>query len=213
MPSLYQTVNEERFRDLCSDSREWLTLAAEVLQKLKAGFFCPKEVVDALGQNFMSPSLAEGYAFLRLWAMINTNELAIGRLHLGRQPVADRFVAENNEAIGRLADTSGVDCEAVFWGGLEDSDGYVRLGQEIALDLLGTKSEMLIEQPGGGDFPLEVGYQVYSKTLHQLAFHRKLARWPYGSSEVFLLEVPRAVHDRRWNTVLDKLGVGRGEPI
>jgi hypothetical protein len=201
MPSLHVAANEQVFEELCAEDSEWLTLAAEVLQKLKQGFYGPKAIIDALGQNWMSPSLAEAFAFAQLWRMLWLGEVVVARLAIGREPLADVDVSGNNEALQRLGQTSGVRCSARFWGGLADQDGFVRLEQTVRLIAVNFSDQEVWDGPDGLEYPLEVGYQLWSKTLHVLRTHGKLARWPYGSRDVFLMMVPESVHDR-WQASL-----------
>lgn len=201
MPSIHVAANEQVFEELCAEDSAWLTLAAEVLQKLKKGFYGPEVVVDALGQNYMSPSLAEAYAFAQLWRMLWAGELAMVRLAIGREPLPDAEVNGNDGALQQLSKMSGVRCSAQFWGGLADQDGFIRLEQTVRLELVNFSAQEVWDGPDGLEYPLEVGYQLWSKTLHVLRTHGKLARWPYGSKDVFLMMVPPEVYDR-WQASL-----------
>jgi hypothetical protein len=196
MPSLHVAANEQVFDELCAEDGAWLMLAAEVLQKLKKGYYGPKAMVDVLGQNYMSPSLAEAYAFAQLWHMLWAGEVAMVRLAIGQEPLADMDVDGNNGALQQLSKTSGVRCSAQFWGGLADQDGFIQLEQPVRLGLVNFSVQEVWDGSDGLEYPLEVGYQLWSKTLHMLRTHGKLARWPYGSKDVFLMMVPREVHDR-----------------
>jgi hypothetical protein len=210
MPSLHVAANEQVFEELCAEDSAWLTLAAEAYQKLKQGFYGPKMTVDALGQNYMLPSLAEAYAFAQLWYMLWAGELAVTRLAIGQEPFADADVDGNDEVLQQLSRTSGVRCSARFWGGLADDDGYVRIEQPIWLELVNFSGEKVQDGPDGLDYPLEVGYQLWSKTLHTLRTRGKLARWPYGSRDVWLLMVPGEVYDY-WQERLAEMVLGKAE--
>lgn len=187
MPSLYEKVAQDLFDKRTAEDVSWVVLCHEVLQNLRKGFY-PQDVVDALGQYFYAPPPAEALSFLRLWSYVQNGVLVAARIHLGCAPVPDEFIEENNRRLQRAARC--VDCEIAFWGGLDDDDGVVNLLQPICLTSM--NNPQVEECYGGSDscsFPLEVGYQSWSKTLNRLHSGGLLARWPYHQEYLWLFKM------------------------
>jgi hypothetical protein len=202
MPSVYESAAMRLFDENCEQDSQWLSIAADTSVKLRQRYYS-REVVDALGQYFMSPPLHEVFSFLQLWTHLHTGEVAAVRLYMGQTPFADSNIEANNAALQKIEKCSGIRCRAEFWGGLSDSDGFIQVEEPIELSTISLEIPNVTIEHGGADslsFPLEVGYQAWSKSLVTLRQVGLLARWPYDSKDLWLFkirdEVRTAMQDR-----------------
>ena len=202
MPSVYESAAMRQFDENCEEDNHWLSLVANTSVKLRQRYYS-REIVDALGQYFMSPPLHEVLSFLQLWTHLHTGEVAAVRLNIGQSPFADSNIEANNAALQKIEMHSGIRCNAEFWGGLSDSDGFIQVGEPIELSTLSLEMPNVVIEHGGADslsFPLEVGYQSWSKSLITLRQLGLLARWPYDSNDLWLFkmrdEVRAGMQDR-----------------
>jgi hypothetical protein len=74
-----------------------------------------------------------------------------------------------------------------FWGGNRDEDGEITVDYPIELSVT-TMHGIEVTKLVSGRFPLEVGItSVYKTIAHLSAGAKRLARWPYGSDDIYLL--------------------------
>lgn len=184
--SYYDLAAKRHLDELVEEHPETLSVAYDALHKLKNNFF-PKDIVAALGQPYRPISMAEALSFAYLWRDICLGNLAACRIDLGIGPLKDKFIEDNNERLQRAKKC--INCDIVFWGGLDDDDGFVSILDPIVLATMNTPRREITY--GGGvsqTFPLEVGHQSFNKTHLTLTSHGLLARWPYGSRYLWLIK-------------------------
>ena len=69
-----------------------------------------------------------------------------------------------------------------------DEDGYIFVAGDIDFSIVAIRGDTNQSLAVGGLFPLEVGYTSSIKTMMYLCpTMGRLARWPYGSSSIYLL--------------------------
>lgn len=163
---------------------------ATIEERLQQGWYDQK-AVDAIGQVGhwkQRIDAVEAYAFVKVWYAWSTNNVVATRLYIGQGPERDSEIDENTAILKRLPEMCGLNCEARFWGGTQDEDGCVLIQDSVVLT--GGSSDRYEEElRPPTDWPLEVGSQRFCKTLMALNTVGKLARWPYGSRDIWLFSL------------------------
>ena len=132
----------------------------------------------------------DAYCFAYVDGLIHSGLVRLCRIEVGSQPYPDKMKVENNQ---RLRDLP-VPFRAEFVGGYGDSDGRLSWDDEIRVVPVpcledGCPSKSVKEtmlRPGS--CPLEVGFTDPSRTWGHLAQDGRLARWPYGSNYIYIME-------------------------
>jgi hypothetical protein len=120
----------------------------------------------------------DAWVFAQIHCMSKTGDLQILRVDLGHSPAGDKAVVQNNAALAALPSPFRGD----FKGGQRDSDGDVTWDEPILVN--GDRWEP-------GQAPLEVGTTRCATTWLHLCRYRWLARWPYGSTDVYVMQWKR----------------------
>lgn len=115
--------------------------------------------------------------------MFYQNKIASRRILIGCEPFADAEVEKNQQALQQIEEP----VSATFWGGTQNEDGVLTICREISAEFIGLNAPSPI--PIQGSYPLEVGYTNPQKTLHYLRTGPGLARWPYGSQDIYVMHV------------------------
>jgi len=188
---MYETGLEEIMaRDLC-EHPELATTIAQVLARLRRGNYYEQELVDAIFQKWRWPcTFADAFAFTKVYSELVNNGnpmLRMVRIRVGATPCSDKARDENNRRLKGLSPQFS----AQFWGGCGDHDGW--FGWHDHLHLCGNVNVdgALVEGPtvtvSAHKLPLEVGTQSAAKTLHMVMRNFGVARWPYGSDDVWVI--------------------------
>ena len=177
---------------LMAESRELRECLFDYQQKLHAGFFS-QSYVDAVLQkwNRRGYDIHDAYAFCQVHRQLCSGSIASTRVYIGATPRADKEIAYNNSVV-RGNENSLFFGE--FWGALADDDGYITWSKPLEFEVTKCsltddtieRSSVLIEPRR---LPLEVGTTEGSRTMVHLAFEGGLARWPYGSEELYVYVV------------------------
>lgn len=198
-------ATKEVVEELIRENPEWLYLLYEVREKVKKGFF-PEDVVDALGQYFYSPEIEEYHSFAQLWQHLWEGDLIATRVRVGKGPLKDKFVADNADA---LAGVTWVYWEVEVRNGTGDDDGFINLKSPLVFVDFLTPQNQYVHEVDIVSFPLEIGYQTWSKTLINLRMLGRLARWPYGSEHVWLFKIRKEARQAMQDRFMERLGIRR----
>jgi hypothetical protein len=144
---------------------------------------------DIFGDLFYATALdnieLDALATILVW--IDGGLLTACRIQVGNTPGYDRDVEYNNQCIKHMpAPFSG--CFKGGDGG--DNDGQIRWNAPVNLNMIvnGTEYKTVLSPETIPDrAPLEVGYTNYSTSYQHLIEEGALARWAYGSEDIYLL--------------------------
>ena len=131
-------------------------------------------------------TIVDAYAFGEVHAGIMLGNIVMAKICLGFEPGRDKDIDGNNEKLKKIfSPFSGK-----FWGGTQGEDGRIDISGEIDLSGKNIETNKKISIKTSGSFPLEVGYTSAVKTFFSLCAEGgvgRLARWPYGSPDIYLL--------------------------
>ena len=181
--SLEKVVNEKLQEPLGAQ------VYASILKKLNDGFF-DHEWVDAIFQKWerYPITIYDAYAFGNVWTWIGLGQIYMAQINIEYIPVADRQIEEMNQILQSL----WYPFSGTFWGGTQDEDGIIEIAEPIELqnqpNFTNTESRSCFIS---GSFPLEVGYVSAAKTMVYMNGFGRLARWPYGSRDIWLFQRDR----------------------
>lgn len=198
----YQEAEKNWIKTILADADK-VTVYSEVMRKLHAGYY-NQSWVDVFFQKWArygKVNIAEACAFAQLWSGLCNGAIAHTRLVVGQSPLNDAEIEGNNailqnalSLINSREDNGEVApdvCKwrAGFWGGSQDADGYIEWDGIPVLEFHRNAMPAGSCKSEWNRAALEVGYTHCIKTLNQLRMSRILARWPYDSREITLLEV------------------------
>lgn len=194
----------EDFADACVTGMtpEEIALYGGVAQDM--GILATKNdpLLEVIVQNYRGGArfdLAEAWVFAQVLYRVRRGEMDLGVLNLGREPGPDAAVEDNTKALrsGLAENYSGV--SGVVWGGYGPFDGLIEwevpLRFQRNFDPPGESHRIEIVEHPAGSAPLEIGYQSAARTWIQLLQSKCLARWPYGHTRVYLLDLGLAAWD------------------
>jgi hypothetical protein len=185
MTTMLDRVNKQRVDKLMSDPG-WMATMADYTGKLRSGYFEHADVVFQKWERF-SIDLYDVYPFIMVHCDLMLANIVCATIEIGEAPHADKHIAENNAILHKLWDPF---C-GEFWGGTQDEDGYIKVRRPIEFDMINRETNERFAEKFSGRFCLEVGYISAAKTLFYLMTQGRIARWPYGSKEIYLLQVLR----------------------
>lgn len=162
----------------------WCITLSDVLGKLTNGYY-EKWYVNMIFQNHerYPLSIYDAYAFSLIHCDICSGKIVLSKIGLGEIPMKDKCIDINNALLDRL----WYPFYGKFWGGTQDSDGYIDVKEEIEMNSI-TPDYGKITSMADGMFPLEVGYTNAGKTMTYLRSNfGRLARWPYDSTDIILM--------------------------
>lgn len=194
-----QTIADRRF----SDDPQLLSNIWQLRQRLRSGHF-ERGLVDAFVQTYTGTyDLYDTFGFAMLWSALIRGNICYAVLEFGHECSSDRDVETNRGLLSALnlirgPDGSTIRCEADFWGGLSDSDGFFRWldplrFQRRVREASGTEDTscecdtLCVEK---GKLPLEVGTTHAATTYAHIFSEHGLARWPYNSKHIYLFYAP-----------------------
>jgi len=161
----------------------------------------PPGLVDAIGQLHARqprhwPPEQLG-AFVEIHAGLMAGYYASGRIRVGATPSADRERAENAAHLANLPEPftayldleqNGAECDGTLtWA------THISMTRSTGVPLLLTchadepTPVYTTAHVPPRTVPLEVGYTMPSRTLLHLNHRGGVARWPYGSEDIYLL--------------------------
>lgn len=173
-------LHEFYFKEMRNDLLTHPGLEAELDAKLL-------DCGDLMGIPFQysrkKPDIADKFIALKLSRALSVGEVATLAVDVGEGPKADREVEANDTTLKSLPHPFAGTFAPGDSVGLIDTDGAVSWSEPIKFHC-GGKSVMVPPM----SLPLEVGYMPSVKTDYAIlgSLMPGLARWPYGSSSVFL---------------------------
>ena len=174
-------------------------VAYQCLAKLQAGFF-DVEWTAAVFQHWdrRPVTVYDAWIFAMVNAAYHCGDLQIALVDVGAEPAGDKATTINNDRLSDLPPPFW----ASFAGGNVPSDGYLKWDKPVVVEspecaILHETIKTRILQPGGAS--LEVGFTQSATTYHYFCSGSPIARWPYGSTRIWLLvpEKPLAFPERR----------------
>lgn len=193
MGTYYKDGIEQAMAREFARNPELAKTTAEVLARLRRGGYYEQGLVDAIGQPgtkydvTSDYTVTDAFAFLLVYSQLVTGTFRWARICAHATPYGDRAVEENNAGLAQLSPQF----YANFVGGAGDHDGDFGWYDHIHLGGCINKNGRLVDGPNvtvkASCVPLEVGTQSFAKTWVMLRQNRGVARWPYGSEDVWLL--------------------------
>lgn len=138
---------------------------------------------NAIGQPWRAAwTLGQTWSYARVYHLLRTGSVVRVRVNVGTVPRQDRFRAENGAALSDLPEPfvasvcqeqNGGDCDGDFaWAGpIQLSQGW---------------DGGIADMPAFDQVSLEIGSTSASRTLLHLVETGCVARWPYGSEDIWL---------------------------
>jgi hypothetical protein len=148
----------------------------KILGEMNAGVY-RRGYVDVVVQRALDQpyDIYDAWVFAQVHCMSKAGDIQILRVELGHEPASDKAIAKNNSALVAMP----TPFHGTFDGGPGDFDGEVTWAEPILVG--GTRWEP-------GQVPLEVGTTRCATTWLHLCRYRWLARWPYGSTDIYILQ-------------------------
>lgn len=191
-----------------SDHPRTLITAAEVLERLRTGYYSTQYVDKIFQRSPSDPlswkkySIGDAYIFGIIHGWLLSKKVAVCTVHVGVKPVADRLMDKNQEALAKslsknwgIGDELGAikNCNPLFrvelQSGNDGADGMFywdgELEAELFEDIDGTQCAYNVKIPAG-KVQIEVGTTSIMKSFMQISRDGGLARWPYDQEDVTL---------------------------
>jgi hypothetical protein len=186
MSTIIEQRNKDRVDELM-ENPEWMSVLADCIKRMRSGFY-KEEHIDLICQKwerFKNFDIYDAYPFIQVHIALCSAEILCARLYVGGGPAPDKDVERNNQL---LHSALGHPFSGEFWGGTQGEDGYIEVHEPVEFDMKNLQTGELVTRRFSGRFPLEAGYISAAKTQHYLLGPQaRLARWPYGSPEIWLL--------------------------
>jgi hypothetical protein len=194
-----EAIADRRF----SENPQLLIDMWHLRRRLQSGHF-DRGLVNAFVQTYTGKyDLYDTFGFAMLWSALVKGKMCYAIVEIDHECYANKAVATNRAILSGLAlvggpDGSKVRCEADFWGGLADCDGYFRwldplrfqrhLGDDQRIDSSARQFDTLTVEKG--QLPLEVGTTLAGTTYGHIFTEGGLARWPYHSKQIYVFYAP-----------------------
>ena len=170
----------------------------QTVKKLKSGGYT-SWFVDCVFQSHWRSNVThyDAAIFLDLWTSLHKGYLQVARIDVGYPPLEDANRAGNQKILDGIANPF---CARVFKKQKHRADGSLSWSElvhvapikcdgedgEPCQSALATPREIPVDV---GSIPLEIGTTESHKTwIYLCAEGGRLARWPYGSTDAFLLD-------------------------
>jgi len=181
--SVQQRALRQAVHERMANAPQWGWILADCLGRMNRGEWCP-EFVDAVLQKWerFDYDLYDAYCFVQVRTWVGTGALLCSRVPIGADPLPDQDRTGNNRILSQL----GPPFAAQFGGGAADCDGYLQWDKplELVTNLDDGSRKCQVVPPRS--VPLEVGLTEGATTYWHLAQSRGLARWAYGSKDLYL---------------------------
>ena len=192
--TLYRQVMREGVDEWMAEEK-YARAACAIRSQILSGTW-PEQYIDVFFQKFSrSPmDFVDVHCFAQIHYSMKIGKICSARIETGKYPSYDKDIEYNNGVLSSLFEPF----YGKFIGGTGGCDGYIGwkkpliMSQEIQDGRGGTTGLNCTIDPD--KLPLEVGYTDSTTTLFHLIEGDGLARWPYGSSEIWLLYLL----DREW---------------
>lgn len=190
MSTIFRQEAIAAFKDRVKQEPEYLTVINDIHHRLISGFY-DEWYVDIVFQKWEGyhdgmPDLIDAACFADVHAMIHSGLVGITKIDVGQIPRGDSDITKNNMILRDLPSPF----VGEFWGGSTDEDGKIISSEDIWADFVRhteKKDYNIAIKIKRGIWPLEVGTQSAEKTYMSLCSCAGIARWPYGSTSIYLL--------------------------
>jgi len=183
MPTILENTIKKQVDNLMEDT-DWMIVLSEYVRKMRSGYFHDVDVICQKWERLGKFDLYDAYSFSTVWGWMCNAEVVVARIFIGDMPNKDHHIKENNKILKKL----GYPFSGEFWGGNQDEDGYIYIDSSIEFDMRNLETREMVVLNCEGHFPLEVGYISSAKTEFYLKTKGRLARWPYGYDEIWLMQ-------------------------
>jgi|GEM_PF-3253954 len=205
MPTVYDAAVRHATENLTGEQYE---LYAETLRKLRTDYY-DRTLVDMIFQvdHRVGYGLETAYAFANVFAQILSGKILTAKIQIGFLPMSDKYVGDQRAALlEAMNEMLPTELSEHLGGVPQDEDGWIRFpaGEvEFARTLASRKAQRMQRVVMHGfveRIPLEIGTTSAAKTMYQLQ-RGPLARWPYGSKDLFVMYAP----DEQDETTVDSV--------
>jgi len=164
---------------------KWVKVLIDIKRRLANSYYDQK-YVDIIFQKWdrFSVSFYDAYAFIQAWSMFQLAQVVMTEIRFGCKPLSDVLFVDNNKMLAMLEP----DITASVTSGTDDCDGILRVNYPFEMDMINSVTGEKKTKIAKGSYPLEIGYTNPEVTLLHLRGERKLARWPYESESIYLLD-------------------------
>ena len=187
----YHHAFARSFNEMLANDPAQVSLCAETLRKMNDTEFSQgfKDIFVQSHDN--SPySLSDAWIFAQLVSEMALGNLKICKIELGEEPDADVEEASNNTKLQRLPEPFTGNFRG---GGGLDNDGKICWDSQVTW-------QSVTWAPGEAE--LEVGVTKAVTTWRHLRLAQFLARWPYRSTAIYMLNWTRSAYTHILNTRL-----------
>mgnify|MGYP001594389518 CR=1 FL=1 len=173
---------------------------ADTRKRMHEGFWS-QWYVDFFVQHHRSGyTLEDAFVFGQMHAAVCLGQLALVRIRVGTTPAADAQLQINQQRLAKLPHPFEAVVHCAHGGGADD-DGGLFWSTDIRLERF-FRNEDRVEVFGVPEngAPLEIGTTKSSRSFLHLALRGALARWAYGSEDIWLAHVTDT-----WRFSLEKM--------
>lgn len=181
------TIVERAIKEIVDremESEDFASVMNDYLCKLNENWFGWHQDVIHQKWHRLRNDVYDAYAFGSVHELLCNGSIAVAEIDIGFIPSRDSDTDGNNRKLSTLRGPFS----GSFHGGTQDEDGYIFVAGDIDFSIVAIRGDTNQSLAVGGLFPLEVGYTSSIKTMMYLCpTMGRLARWPYGSSSIYLL--------------------------
>jgi len=180
--------------------KETFELYRETLQRLKNGHW-NDWYVNIIMQNFRATTdPADILAFVHVHALIALGKVWTCKLIINQEPFGDKEIQENNRVLKHYLPDIFKGEFIPEKGRSAKDDGYIEAIKDFKVtDAWSANEEVIVRLAKTTIFPLEVGYTKSYTTYGHLMEDGCVARWPYGSKSIYLLDMFEYMMELRSN--------------
>ena len=183
----------KRYTDLFHESmqeKKAIELYTETLQLLKNGHW-PTWYVNVIMQNSRATAdPADILAFAEVHGLIALTKVWTCELIVHYDPFADNQIEENNHVLKHHLPEIFEGEFIPEKGRSANSDGYIKAKTDFTVtDAWSANEQVKSRSAKTKVFSLEVGYTKSVTTYRHLMESGCVARWPYGSKKIYLLDM------------------------
>lgn len=149
-----------------------------------------RDLCDIYAQPFSAWTPGQLAALSLLITAGRAGDIEITGVEVGQEPRRDSARRENQMALSQLP--HGIKAEVYIEGDCHDSDGDVDIPDGLQIVDTTEQAATPAQARGWTKIPLEIGHTDATRTWLHLCQEGALARWPYGSDVLYVVETARA---------------------
>lgn len=173
------SIIRDEFSNKLSQNKHLGQVAANSFAK-----FAPEFQVMFTQRRDVKPSVTEKLIACNVMSLIETGKVWVSAFDLGVMPYPDAWVSENQHAVAQAPHPFKVSFSQGTPVPSGECDGTVEWVEPVLGDL-GVDGRFL-QEPQQSGLPLEVGATEAAKSYQYIQSGMGFARWPYGSSLIWL---------------------------